>query len=134
MKYKVGDTVTIKEDLKEDDEGEVIWDMLKYKGKSAIIVNVEDHYINIGVKIYYIDLDGGTYYWTDAMIEETRETIEVKSIPNAVSYILDTQYSCYIKSQNVSSEEKIAVKKFIEFVRKNMKDSVDNDTNNIKIK
>ena len=64
----------------------------------------------------------------------TRETIEVKSIPNILSYTLDTQYSCYIKSQNVSSEEKISVKKFIEFVRKNMNDSVDKDTNNIKIK
>ena len=28
----------------------------------------------------------------------TRETIEVKSIPNMLSYTLDTQYSCYIKS------------------------------------
>ena len=64
----------------------------------------------------------------------TRETIEVKSIPNIISYTLDTQYSCYIKSQNVSSEEKMAVKKFIEFARKNMSDSLENDTNNIKIK
>ena len=62
------------------------------------------------------------------------ETIEVKSIPNILSYTLDTQYSCYIKSQNVSAEEKVAVKKFVEFVRKNMNDSVDKDTNNIKIK
>ena len=54
-------------------------------------------------------------------------------IPNTVSYIIDTQYSCYIKSQNVSSEEKMAVKKFIEFVRNNMNNSVDNGTNNIKI-
>ena len=53
-------------------------------------------------------------------------------IPNTVSYIIDTQYSCYIKSQNVSSEEKMAVKKFIEFVRNNMKDSVDKDTKHYK--
>ena len=61
-----------------------------------------------------------------------RETIAL-DIPNTVSYIIDTQYSCYIKSQDVSAEEKMAVKKFIEFVRKNMNNSVDNDTNNIKI-
>ena len=57
----------------------------------------------------------------------SRETIKTETIPNAVSYILDTQYSCYIKSQNVSTEEKMAVKKFIEFVRKNINETKDTE-------
>lgn len=56
----------------------------------------------------------------------TRDTTII-DIPNTVSYIIDTQYSCYIKSQNVSIEEKMAVKKFIEFVRKNVNKTKDTE-------
>jgi hypothetical protein len=59
--------------------------------------------------------------------ELKRETIKTENVPNAVSYILDTQYSCYIKSQNVSTEEKMAVKKFIEFIRRNINESKDTE-------
>ena len=133
MKYKVGDTVTIRKDLSKVDLSyiDILVDeaMLKYEGKTAKIIDVEEGY-------YILNIDT-EWIWGDEMLEEEiiqRNTIEVKSIPNILSYTLDTQYSCYIKSQNVSSEEKIAVKKFIEFVRKNMSDRVDKDTNNIKIK
>lgn len=57
----------------------------------------------------------------------TRETIVTENVPSAVSYILDTQYSCYIKTQNVSTEEKMAVKKFIEFMRKNINEIKDTE-------
>lgn len=56
----------------------------------------------------------------------TRDTT-ITGIPNVVSYIIDTQYSCYIKSQNVSIEEKMAVKKFIEFARKNINETKDTE-------
>ena len=51
----------------------------------------------------------------------------IKAIPNTVSYVIDTQYSCYIKSQDVSTEEKMAVKKFIEFMRKNINETKDTE-------
>lgn len=56
----------------------------------------------------------------------TRDTT-ILDVSNVVSYMIDTQYSCYIKSQNVSIEEKMAVKKFIEFVRKNVNKTKDTE-------
>ena len=46
---------------------------------------------------------------------------------NMFSYIVDTQYDCYIKSQTISNEEKLAVKNFIEFTRRNLNEIRDTE-------
>ncbi|WP_270525772.1 hypothetical protein [Longibaculum muris] len=69
MKFKVGDKVTIREDL---EVGSVYGDwslnciMAYHKGRKAIIIKV-----NRGA--YHIDLDGGLYSWTDEMLEPYKE-------------------------------------------------------------
>ena len=54
-----------------------------------------------------------------------KDNIATDNTSNILSYTLDTQYGYYIKSQDVSAEEKMAVKKFIEFVRKNINETKD---------
>ena len=48
------------------------------------------------------------------------KTTKPKNIYNTISDIIDAQYDHYIKSQTISNEEKLAVKKFIEFTRRNL--------------
>lgn len=65
-KYKIGDKVRIREDLKSGEKyGDVTYvdDMNKHKGKIATITN----YAGIYHPSYFIDLDEETYYWTDEM-------------------------------------------------------------------
>ena len=76
MDYKIGDTIRIKpiewyEDNK-DENGIVVCDsqfhtfiksMNKYCGKNAVITSISD-------ETYRIDIDSGTFYWTDEMLEE----------------------------------------------------------------
>ena len=76
MDYKIGDTIRIKpiewyEDNK-DENGIVVCDpqfhtfiksMNKYCGKNAVITSISD-------ETYIIDIDSGTFYWTDEMFEE----------------------------------------------------------------
>ena len=76
MDYKIGDTIRIKpiewyEDNK-DENGIVICDpqfhtfiksMNKYCGKNAVITSISD-------ETYRIDIDSGTFYWTDEMFED----------------------------------------------------------------
>ncbi|BAM20915.1 cytidine deaminase [Enterococcus phage BC611] len=62
MKFKVGDLVTIREDLKEGKYGadSVVEDMLKYCGKSFIVASVTEN--------GKIDLDGVPWNWTPEML------------------------------------------------------------------
>jgi len=123
MKYKVGDIVTVRKDLNENIECDacVVSQMLIYSGMKTTISNI------IGNNEYEIECDE-IFCWNSEMFEdETRETVATENISNMVSYIIDTQYSCYIKSQNVSTEEKMAVKKFIEFMRKNINETKDTE-------
>lgn len=64
MKYKVGDKVKIRSDLKETDEGAgVVEEMLEYRGMEATIIELD------GDNWYTIDIDDEEFYWDDTMFE-----------------------------------------------------------------
>ena len=77
MKYEVGDKVKIREDLKvgkDYNDCTFIVDMEKYKGKIATITycyNDDDS--------YEIDLDGGTWFWTNDMFKDVTDITESES-------------------------------------------------------
>lgn len=74
MKYKVGDKVKIREDLKvgkDYNDCTFIVDMEKYKGKIATIK------YSYSDDSYEIDLDGGTWFWTDDMLENENNVLNI---------------------------------------------------------
>lgn len=67
MDFKVGDRVRIREDLSCDEEYplvEFISTMEKFKGKEAIIINVD-----FCQEMYLINLDNGEHWWVAEMLE-----------------------------------------------------------------
>ena len=87
MKYKVGDKLRVKKDLKidtayfmEDRSGSdcIVDDMLQFSNQVAVITHCNDTF-------YQINLDKGAYYWTDEMFEdlavETQPVSKQESIP-----------------------------------------------------
>ncbi len=86
MKYKVGDKVKIKEDLVVDEtygEDSFTEEMEKYKGKTATITDV--HWDK-----YEIDIDDGSWYWTDEMLEDLNSALdEEKAQTVDVGYYLE---------------------------------------------
>lgn len=92
-KFKVGDKVRIKEDLKagcEYDNGcYFASEMEKYKEKTAVIKN--GHiiaYFNGNVKIenannyrYKLDIDNGDWFWSSSMLEKVENKKHFKSLP-----------------------------------------------------
>lgn len=70
MKFKIGDKVKIREDLVVDLAygcDEFVSDMSEYCGKEATITGIYDNCLVDGV--YFLDIDDGTWYWTDEMLE-----------------------------------------------------------------
>lgn len=68
-KYKVGDTVKIRKDLKVDfyyDKVIVLPCMEKYTGKTAKIIEARN---NNNVNYCKLDVDNGEYWWTASMFE-----------------------------------------------------------------
>lgn len=74
MKYKVGDKVRIRSDLKVGDGIDcvtAIGDMLEYRNKIVTIKNIEEYStINGAISYWVYDLDGGgNWSWTEEMFE-----------------------------------------------------------------
>ena len=72
MKYKVGDKVKIREDLVvgyDYNDYTFIVDMEKYKGAIATIKYCYSD------ESYEVDIDGGTWYWTDDMLEDAIKSV-----------------------------------------------------------
>lgn len=67
-KFNVGDKVTIRKDLSRI-EYNVVPEMEEYRGKVATIVGIRGDN-------YFIDLDGGEWYWDDNMFEEGKDEEE----------------------------------------------------------
>ena len=74
MKYKVGDKVKIREDLRvEHLYGGRAWvtqGMYNLGGKIATIVDVSEH-----EGVYCIDLDNSSYIWTSEMFEDVNKDV-----------------------------------------------------------
>lgn len=92
-KFKVGDKVKIREDLKVgcryNDGCFFDQEMEKYKGKNAVIKNGRiPTYLNGNEKIenannyrYTLDIDNGEFYWSSSMLEKVEDKKHFKSLP-----------------------------------------------------
>jgi hypothetical protein len=85
MRFKVGDTVKVREDLvawKMYGSERVTNKMLEFKGHICIIAKAANTY-------YFLEEDEKKYYWTDEMLEPAEE----KNCNNCAKYITSL-YSC----------------------------------------
>lgn len=92
MKYKVGDKVRIRADLKvgkEYDEATVVENMKRYFGKTTTIRYVYEY-------CYTLDVDDGDWIWTDGMLEvdDTPQIAEPKTVD--VGYRIDSCGRCRV--------------------------------------
>ena len=74
MKYKVGDKVKIKNNLKSGEwcgDATFTHGMLKYRGKTATIKEIVSSF-------YLLDIDDGERYWTSEMLEDAAEKDNIK--------------------------------------------------------
>lgn len=72
MKYKVGDKVKVREDLKDGKDYGNVWiakEMTNYRGK---VVTIKD----IKRDCYTIEEDLKNYFWTDEMLEDVKEELK----------------------------------------------------------
>ena len=80
MKYKVGDKVKVREDLKigkSYNEKIFVDDMEKYKGQIVTMKVVGDDN-------YRIEEDNQDWYWTDEMLEDIEEEMNLEDFLNAL--------------------------------------------------
>ena len=69
MKFKIGDKVKIREDLKYGmivcsyERNSVVKDMLQYAGKTATITDIDDN-------ACYLDIDGEEWVWGDIVLDK----------------------------------------------------------------
>ena len=117
-KFKVGDKVRIKEDLKVDCEYDngcyFDSEMEKYKGKTAVIKN--DHipaYFNGNWKIenannyrYKLDIDGGDWYWSSSMLEKAEDKKHFKSLPRDFTGTINVEKGFIVKKEILDEAEK----------------------------
>lgn len=90
-KFKVGDKVRIKEDLKVgcayNDGCIFALEMEKYKGKTAVIKNghipvyLNDTVENVNNYRYELDIDDGYWWWSSSMLEKVEDKKHFKSLP-----------------------------------------------------
>ena len=98
MRYKLGDTVCIREDLDVDirykmndsDYGTSPNEMMvEFKGAQAVITDI----VRIGDRDYYhIDIDDEDWYWTDEMFYDDFNEQELPD-PETLSVIYDWYYT-----------------------------------------
>ena len=80
MKFKVGDRVRIRENLNEYGYFDVVPDMLKYRGKESVILNV-----NESVVFTSYDLEGIPHTWYPDSLEPVGDTVTMCSDGNEVT-------------------------------------------------
>ena len=90
-KFKVGDKVRIKEDLKVgctyNNGCPFVLEMEKYKGNTAVIKNghipvyLNDTVENANNYRYELDIDDGYWWWSSSMLEKVEDKKHFKSLP-----------------------------------------------------
>lgn len=105
MKFKVGDVVRVKSDLKEQDYGDldVVSKMLEFKGKIVYISKVFDEYNE-----YQIKEDGEKWSWNDEMLEPVNEYNIKKYIEDYIKRFKDYDIKIEVKKKEpiLDEEEK----------------------------
>ena len=115
-KFKVGDKVRIKEDLKVgfvyNDGCSFVLEMEKYKGKTAVIKKVYIHvYLNDNVENandyrYELDIDDGYWCWSSSMLEKVKERKHFKSLPEDYSGTIDVEKGFIVEKEILDEAEK----------------------------
>ena len=80
MKFKVGDRVRIRENLNEYGYFDVVPDMLKYRGKESVILNVNESTVFTSY-----DLEGIPHTWYPDSLEPVGDTVTMCSDGNEVT-------------------------------------------------
>ncbi|AYH92670.1 hypothetical protein vBEfaSHEf13_014 [Enterococcus phage vB_EfaS_HEf13] len=111
MKFKVGDTVTVRKDLKTGRYGadRVVPEMLDYKGVTTSIKKI---YSNGALEI-----DGSSWYWTPEMFEETTTEITLE-----VGYRYQTDTIVQTSDQTVTDDDYAYENACEQFLEEYMKD------------
>ncbi|QAY01554.1 hypothetical protein EfsWh1_83 [Enterococcus phage EfsWh-1] len=111
MKFKVGDTVTVRKDLKTGRYGadRVVPEMLDYKGVTTSIKKI---YSNGALEI-----DGSSWYWTPEMFEETTTEITLE-----VGYRYQTDTIVQTSHQTVIDDDYAYENACEQFLEEYMKD------------
>ena len=115
-KFKVGDKVRIKEDLKVgcayNDGCRFVLEMEKYKGKTAVIkkvyipVYLDDTVENANNYRYELDIDGGDCYWSSSMLEKVEDKKHFKSLPRDFTGTIDVEKGFIVKKEILDEAEK----------------------------
>lgn len=117
-KFKVGDKVRIKEDLKVDctyNNGcYFVSEMEKYKGKDAVIKAYHMlTYLKGNVEIknaskyrYILDIDDGYWYWSSSMLEKVEDKKHFKSLPRDFTGTINVEKGFIVKKEILDEAEK----------------------------
>lgn len=97
MKYKVGDKVRVREDLKDGARWNVTPEMLAYKGMVATVIGF------IGMSNYRLDIDSEKWSWSDEMLEEVATVELVEQVIEELKAERDA-----IKAKNKKAGQMIA--------------------------
>lgn len=117
-KFKVGDKVRIKENLKVGcryNNGCIFdQEMEKYKGKAAVIKAYHMlTYLKGNVEIknaskyrYILDIDGGDWYWSSSMLEKVEDKKHFKSLPRDFTGTINVEKGFIVKKEILDEAEK----------------------------
>ena len=115
-KFKVGDKVRIKEDLKVgcayNDSCNFVLKMEKYKGKTAVIkkvyipVYLNDTVENANNYRYELDIDYGYWCWSSSMLEKVEYKKHFKSLPRDFTGTINVEKGFIVKKEILDEAEK----------------------------
>lgn len=129
-KFKVGDKVRIKEDLKVGcgyNNGCIfVQEMEKYKGKVAVIKSYcIPPYFNDNVEIenanncrYKLDIDDGEWSWSPSMLEKVEDKKYFKSLPRDFTGTINVEKGFIVNKEILDEAEKEYLRAVIKPFRK----------------
>ena len=113
-KFKVGDKVRIKKDLKVGnyyDDCYFSTYMKKYRGKTATIKGC---YWDIGGVYFRLDINTDSFCWSSSMLEKVEEKVHFKSLDQYFSGKLETENGFVIKQEEKKEILDKAEKEYLE--------------------